>query len=99
MKTDLKLEKCIKMELLHWWKSEGKVSHNGCSFLVKFEHEATEIRHFHLPGILVFQNIPGTHKLDILSDTWTDFKYFLTLFTSRLGLAAVIGHSMLASLL
>ena len=89
------------MQLLHWWKSEGKVAHDGGSFLVKFEHEATEIRHLHLSGILVFQDVPRTHKLDSLSDVSTDFilNIFLTLLTSRLGLAAVIGHSMLASLL
>ena len=51
------------MILLHWWESEGEVSHDAGGVFVELEHEAAEVGHIHLPGVLVLLYVPGTHEL------------------------------------
>ena len=51
------------MILLHWWESEGEVSHDSGGVFVELEHEAAEVGHIHLPGVLVLLYVPGTHEL------------------------------------
>ena len=51
------------MILLHWWESEGEVSHDSGGVFVELEHQTAEVGHIHLPGVLVLLYVPGAHEL------------------------------------
>ena len=55
---------------LHWGESEGEVAHDGGfhRVLVEPEHQAAQVCHLHLVGILVLQDVPGAHELVVMDD-------------------------------
>ena len=52
------------MVLLHGWESEGKIPHYSGGIFVELEHEAAEVSHVHLPGVLVLLDVPRAHELE-----------------------------------
>ena len=51
------------MVLLHGWESEGKIPHYSGGVFVELKHEAAEVSHVHLPGVLVLLDVPRAHEL------------------------------------